>query len=183
MGVQKEILRRTFTGEVERWEPKLDGEGKPTGEVEKVTVKYSTGTAALVGGTPGQIYDVAYGPVVHTTTLAEAADIGSFVKGQGIIINAPEYALYGTLREGDKGGALAPSLTLPAGTVVSCMTAGHVWVTRGAWEEIKDNMFSAIIAAEPKSSEDEEVWKNDLIVIEVNGMASFGPDDSSSTNG
>ena len=134
---------------------------------------YSVGTAALIGGTPGQIYDVAYGPVVHTTTLAETADIGSFVEGQGIIINAPEYALYGTFRENGEGGALAPSLALPAGTVVSCMTAGHVWIQYKNLATILAKMNAAVIWQQEGATN-----PDDLLVVEVNGMSSYGPDDS-----
>lgn len=162
MGVQKEILRRTFTGEVQRYEVTKDAEGKPTG-TELKTVQYTSGSAALIGGTPGQIYDVAYGPVCHTTNLPEAADIGTFVKGRGVIVNAPEYALYGVA-----GKPLQPSLTLPANTVVSVMTAGHVWVKRGAIADIKAGMNTFVIY-EPEG-EDE----NDLCVVEVNGLLPNG---------
>lgn len=182
MGVQTKILRRTFTGDVQRYEVTKDDQGKPTG-TELKTVQYSVGTGTLIGGTPGQIYDVAYGPVVHTTTLPATADIGSFVEGQGIIINAPEYALYGTLRENGEGGALAPSLALPAGTVVSCMTAGHVWIQRKYLETIQAKMNTMIIwqqtpENEGDSSDDSD---NDLLVVEVNGLLPVNPD--SSANG
>lgn len=162
MGVQKEILRRTFTGEVERYEVTKDAEGKPTG-TELKTVQYTAGSAALVGGTPGQIYDVAYGPVCHTTNLPAAADIGTFVKGRGVIVNAPEYALYGKA-----GEPLAPSLTLPANTVVSVMTAGHVWVKRGAIDAIKAGMNTFVIY-EPEGTD-----ADDLCVVEVNGLLPAG---------
>jgi len=162
MGVQKEILRRTFTGEVERYEVTKDAEGKPTG-TELKKVQYTSGSAALIGGTPGQIYDVAYGPVCHTTNLPEAADIGTFVKGRGVIVNAPEYALYGV-----NGKALEPSLTLPANTVVSVMTAGHVWVKRGAIADIKAGMNTFVIY-EPEGTD-----ANDLCVVEVNGLLASG---------
>lgn len=157
MGVQKEILRRTFTGEVERY----DAEGKP----EKV--QYTVGSAALVGGTPGQIYDVAYGPVCHTTNLPDAADIGSFVKGRGVIVNAPEYALYGAA-----GKPLEPSLTLPANTVVSVMTAGHVWVKRGEIAAIKAGMNTYVIY-EPEGTDE-----NDLCIVEVNGLLASDESDA-----
>lgn len=173
MGVQKEILRRTFTGDVQRYEVTKDAEGKPISVLK--TVQYTAGSAALVGGTPGQIYDVAYGPVAHTTNLPEAADIGSFVKGRGIIINAPEYALYGTLPSGKDGGPLAPSLTLPANTVVSVMTAGHVWVKRGELDAIKAGMNTYVIY-EPEGDDE-----NDLCVVEVNGLLPSG--DDSTANG
>lgn len=176
MGVQTHILRRTFTGDVQRYEVIKDGDGKITG-TELKTVQYEVGTGALVGGTPGQIYDVAYGPVVHTTTLSDAAEIGSFVAGQGIIINAPEYALYGVRPSVENGqlvgGPLAPSLWLPSGTVVSCMTAGHVWMTRKAFADMGDAMNAAIIWQDKAATAD-----NDLIVVEVNGMNAYGPGDS-----
>lgn len=183
MGLQKKILKRTFEGEVQVTRPKKDGSGKiikdENGNIvyETVTQNYTFGTAALIGGTPGQIYDVAYGPVVHTTTLTAPADIGSFVEGQGIIVNAPEYALYGTVREvADgtlQGGALAPSLTLPTGTVVSCMTAGHVWIQYKNLATILAKMNAAVIWQQANATQPE-----DLLVVEVNGMSSYGPDES-----
>ena len=166
MGLQKEILRRTFEGTV-KVQTGVDAQGNPVYENKT----YSVGTAALIGGTPGQIYDVAYGPVVHTTTLAAAADIGSFVEGQGIIINAPEYALYGT--GVGQGAALAPSLTLPAGSVVSCMTAGHVWIQYKNLATILAKMNAAVIWQQDGATDD-----NDLLAVEVNGMKAYGPGDS-----
>ena len=175
MGLQKEILRRTFEGTV-KVQTGVDAQGNPT-YTEKT---YSVGTAALIGGTPGQIYDVAYGPVVHTTTLSAPADIGSFVEGQGVIVNAPEYALYGTLYQNGEGGALAPSLTLPSGSVVSCMTAGHVWIQRKYLDTILAKMNAAIIWQQaPADADDSSADSdNDLLVVEVNGMKAYGPDDS-----
>ena len=159
MAVQTKILRRT--------EDYSYADGK----------KLTAGTGVLIGGMPGQIYDVAYGPVVHTTSLTKAADIGSFVAGQGIIINAPEYALYGK-----QGNPLAASLTLPVGSVVSCMTAGHVWMTRKAFTDMGNAMNAAIIWQQPPADPDESTADdsdNDLIVVEVNGLTgSYGPDDS-----
>lgn len=166
MGLQKEILRRTFEGTV-KVQTGVDGQGKPVYE----TKKYSARAGALIGGTPGQIYDVAYGPVVHTTNLAAASDIGSFVEGHGVIINAPEYALYGTGVA--QGGALAPSLTLPAGTVVSCMTAGHVWIQYKYLATILAKMNAVVIWQQKDATDDE-----DLLVVEVNGMKAYGTDDS-----
>ena len=114
---------------------------------------------------------MAYGPVVHTTTLANAAEIGSFVEGQGVIVNAPEYALYGT--GVGQGAALAPSLMLPAGTVVSCMTGGHVWIQYKHLATILAKMNAAVIWQQKDATEDD-----DLLVVEVNGMKAYGPDDS-----
>ena len=168
MGLQKEILRRTFEGTV-KVQTGVDAQGNPVYE----TKKYAARAAALIGGTPGQIYDVAYGPVVHTTTLPAAAEIGSFVEGQGVIVNAPEYALYGTVRENGEGGALAPSLMLPSGTVVSCMTAGHVWIQYKYLATILAKMNAAVIWQQEGATED-----GDLLVVEVNGMKAYGPDDS-----
>ena len=157
MAVQTKILKRTFTQEVEKY----DEEG------HVVKVQYKVGSGALVGGTPGQIYDVAYGPVVHTTNLPAAADIGTFVKGRGIIINSPEYANYGV-----QGAPLAPSLTCPANSVVSVMTAGHVWVKRGSLVDIKAGMNTFVIY-EPEGTDE-----NDLCVVEVNGLLPDSGDSS-----
>ncbi len=159
MGVQTEILKRTFTGEAKRYE----------GDQLK-TVQYTVGSGALIGGTPGQIYDVAYGPVVHTTNLPAEAEIGSFVEGRGVIVNSPEYALFGK-----PGAPIAPSLTLPANTVVSVMTAGHVWVKRSALAAIKAGMNSYVIY-QPDGTDE-----NDLCIVEVNGLLAAG--DSGSTIG
>lgn len=170
MAVQKEILRRTFTQEIERYKP--DG--------SKETVKYSTGTGALIGGVPGQIYDVAYGPVVHTTNLGEAADIGTFVENQGIIVNAPEYANYGK-----PGDPLAASLTCPANSVVSVMTAGHIWVKRSELAAIQAGMNTYIIyepkieypegATDEEKAAIDEKAQDDLCVVEVNGLLPADP--------
>ena len=160
MGVQTKILTRNETISL------------PDGKV------LNSGTGVLIGGTPGQIYDVAYGPVVHTTTLAEAADIGSFVENQGVIVNAPEYALYGTLRQNGEGGALAPSLTLPQGTVVSCMTAGHVWIQRKYLKAIPAGMYARVLWQQDGATD-----PADLLVIEVNGLRPWEEDAGSSANG
>lgn len=168
MGLQQEILKRTFVGTV-KVQTGVDEQGNPVYEDKP----FKAASAALIGGTPGQIYDVAYGPVVHTTTLMEAAEIGSFVKGQGIIINAPEYALYGTLRQNGQGGALAPSLVLPEGSVVSCMTAGHVWIQYKYLATVLENMNAAVIWQQEGATEPE-----DLLAVEVNGMKAYGPGDS-----
>lgn len=161
MAVQTKILKRTETIEYK------------TADGGTTTVQLGTGT--LIGGTPGQIYDVAYGPVVHTTTLTEAAKIGSFLPGQGIIVNAPEYALYGV-----QGNPLAPTLELPKGSVVSCMTAGHVWMTASAFEEIGDAANAYIIWAETDKSGDSDSSDDgdDLVVVEINGLKAYGPDSS-----
>ena len=174
MGVQTKILTRNEFTTV----PVKGADGTITQK------SFTSGTGVLIGGTPGQIYDVAYGPVVHTTTLATAADIGSFVEGQGVIVNAPEYALYGTLRQNGVGGALAPSLTLPQGTVVSCMTAGHVWIQRKYLDTIMAKMNAMVIwQQEPPadaSDSDDVNYDDDLLVVEVNGLR---PDSGSDTNG
>ena len=168
MGLQQEILKRTFEGTV-KVQTGVDAQGNPV----YTDKPFKAASAALIGGTPGQIYDVAYGPVVHTTTLMAAAEIGSFVEGQGIIINAPEYALYGTLRQNGQGGALAPSLVLPEGSVVSCMTAGHVWIQYKYLATVLEKMNAAVIWQQEGATEPE-----DLLAVEVNGMKAYGPGDS-----
>lgn len=158
MAVQKKILTRTFTGTVKY----IDTDGS-----EK-TKSYTVNSGALIGGTPGQIYDVAYGPVIHTTVLETASDIGSFVANHGVIVNAPEYALYGTARAAgnDDTGPLAPTLTLPIGTVVSCMTAGHVWIKAKDEAAVLAGMNASVIWKQDGATGD------DLIIVEVNGLKS-----------
>lgn len=141
MAVQKKILKREMTCSVV-----VDGAEKT----------FTLSTAALAGGIPGKIYDVAYGPVIHTGNLAEAADIGTYVEGRGVIVNAPEYALV---------GGLTPSLTLPANTVANFMTAGHIMVKCGAVEDILAGMNARVLFGKDADSEDD-----DLCVVEVNGF-------------
>ena len=115
MAVQSEILTRTVT---------FAGDG--------LKGKFASGTGTLAMGIPGKIYDTfpGAGPGCHTTTLKEDAEVGTFLAGQGIIVNAPEYALQGSPT------ALSPSLTLKAGTVVSCVTMGHVIVKESSVDAI-----------------------------------------------
>lgn len=161
MAVQTKILKRTFSYEV----PRYDSEGNLQ------TVQTEVATGSLVGGTPGQIADVAYGPVVHTISLPAAADIGTFVAGQGVIINSPEYANYGV-----QGAPLQPSLNCPAQSVVSVMTAGHVWVKRSALAAIQAGMYTYVIYEPPVATVSDsdstavEGSDNDLCIVEVNGI-------------
>lgn len=141
MAVQKKILKREMTCTV-----LVDGAEKT----------FTLSTAALAGGIPGKIYDVAYGPVIHTGNLAEASDIGTYVEGRGVIVNAPEYALV---------GGLTPSLTLPANAVANFMTAGHIMVKCGAVEDILAGMNARVLFGKDADSEDD-----DLCVVEVNGF-------------
>lgn len=141
MGVQKKILKRTMTQTI------------TVGDKE---VSFTTATAALAGGIPGKVYDVAYGPVVHTSNLAADADIGSYVENKGVIINAPEYALV---------GGLTPSLTLKANSVASFMTAGHVWVKCGEVAKILAGMNGRVLFGK-----NDESAADDLCVVEVNGF-------------
>jgi hypothetical protein len=162
MAVQTKILKRTETFTV----PVIDENGET---VKKPT---SVATGALVGGVPGQIYDVAFGPVVHTTNLSAAAEIGSYVEGQGVIINAPEYALYGTV-----GNPLAATLMLPANSVVSVMTAGHVWIQYKNLAAIQAGM-NTFVMFKPADAQDD-----DLCVVEVNGLKPQADADDSTANG
>lgn len=102
-----------------------------TATVGSTDKNWTSATGTLAGGIPGKIYDVAYGPVVHTVQLDAASEIGKYVAGKGVIINAPEYALVGTA-----DGALVPSLAVRKGTVVECMTAGHVWIKSSEYSNI-----------------------------------------------
>lgn len=141
MALQKKILKREMTCSV-----MVDGEEK----------QFTLSTAALAGGIPGKIYDVAYGPVVHTGNLAAEAEIGTYVEGRGVIVNAPEYALI---------GGLTPSLKLPANTVANFMTAGHIMVKCGAVEDILAGMNARVLFGYDSKSADD-----DLCVVEVNGF-------------
>ena len=164
MAVQTKILKRDEQVTIKMTDP-------VTGEVTTKTLQVNTG--ALVGGMPGQIYDVAFGPVVHTIVLQAAANIGSFVAGQGVIINAPEYALYGQV-----GNPLAPSLTVPQGGVVSVMTAGHVWVKYEDLAAIQAGMNTFVMWMPEGAS------GADLCVVEVNGLKPVeDPTDESSAEG
>jgi len=146
MGVQKEILKRTMTQTI---------------KVGSRTVSFTTATAALAGGIPGKIYDVAYGPVAHTSNLAADAEIGTYVEGKGVIINAPEYALV---------GGLTPSLTLKANSVASFLTAGHIWVKCGKVAAILAGMNGRVLFGKDDSSK-----ADDLCVVEVNGFKADEP--------
>ena len=122
MGVQKKILTR---------DPSFYGAGTVTGaDGLAKTIQGGTGTLAL--GVPGNIFDASPARI-HTNVLTADSDIGTFVAGEGVIVNPREYALRGTT-EYDNGGnpigynTLAPSLTLSAGMVASFMTFGHVVV-------------------------------------------------------
>lgn len=146
-----------------------------TATVGGVTKNWTSATGAVAGGIPGKIYDVAYGPVVHTGSLDADAYIGTFVAGKGVIINAPEYAMVGTA-----DGALVPSLKVRAGSVVEFMTAGHVWIKSSEYSNIIGSgkmagrkLFgpdpvsdSASITSEYASgtaySENDKFWRKDL---------------------
>lgn len=158
MAVQSEILTRTVTTS--------DGAG----------FKFASGTGTLALGIPGKIYDTypGQGPGCHTTTLKADADVGTYLEGQGIIVNAPEYALQGSPT------ALSPSLTLKAGTVVSCVTMGHVIVKESETEAILAGMYGRVLdypldvygdAEESDASDASEASDADpLVVVEVNGL-------------
>lgn len=149
MAVQREILGRTFSLDVSG----LDGK------------TFESKTAALVGGAPGKIYSVAFGPVVQTGALKEAAETGSFVEGRGIIINSPEYARQ------SKAGEV--KLLNPAGTTVSFMTAGQVWVKRSEVETILAAMNGRVLKQFESDSADKDK-ADDLAIIEVIGFSGNG---------
>ena len=105
MGVQTKILKRDlFTDTVK---------GK----------SFTSATGAQALGVPGDVADLAFGPVAHTTTLAADATYGEFVEGQGVLISPRE-----TARVAVAAGQtpLSPSMVLLAGQVGTFMTAGHV---------------------------------------------------------
>lgn len=157
MAVQSEILTRTVT---------FSGDG--------LEGKFASGTGTLALGIPGKIYDTfpGQGPGCHTTTLKKDAEVGTYLDGQGIIVNAPEYALKGT----DKS-ALEASLVLKEGTVVSVVTMGHVMVKQSEVETILANMYGRQLDYptdmyddddDSDASEDSEA--DPLVVVEVVGL-------------
>lgn len=156
MAVQSEILTRTVT---------FAGDG--------LKGKFASGTGTLAMGIPGKIYDTfpGAGPGCHTTTLKEDAEVGTFLAGQGIIVNAPEYALQGSPT------ALSPSLTLKAGTVVSCVTMGHVIVKESSVDAILAGMTGRVLEYPTEMFEDddasdasEDSEADPLVVVEVLGL-------------
>ena len=157
MAVQKEILTRTVT---------QTGHGldKP----------FVSGTGVLALGIPGKIYSTYpgnQGPGAHTTVLKEDAEVGTFLKGHGIIVNAPEYAL--------KGG-LTPTLKVEKGVVVTCVTMGEVIVKESAVEDILAGMTGRVIPwpteqfdeddASDASDASEDSSVDPLVVVQVDGL-------------
>ena len=163
MAVQSEILTRTVAQDIAY----IDKDGKPA------LAKFVSGTGTLAMGIPGKIYDTfpGQGPGCHTTTLKEDAEVGTFLAGQGIIVNAPEYALQGSPT------ALSPSLTLKAGTVVSCVTMGHVIVKESSVDAILAGMTGRVLDYPTEMFEDddasdasEDSEADPLVVVEVLGL-------------
>lgn len=155
MAVQSEILTRTVA------------------TFDKAGYKFVSGTGTLAMGIPGKIYDTfpGQGPGCHTTVLKEDAEVGTYLKGQGIIVNAPEYALQGSPT------ALSPSLTLKAGTVVSCVTMGHVIVKESEVDAILAGMDGRVLDYPTEMYEDddasdasEDSEADPLVVVEVLGL-------------
>jgi len=157
MAVQKEILTRTVT---------LTGNGldKP----------FVSGTGVLALGIPGKIYSTYpgnQGPGAHTTVLKEDAEVGTFLKDHGIIVNAPEYAL--------KGG-LTPTLKVEKGVVVTCVTMGEVIVKESAVADILAGMTGRVISwpteqfddddASDASDASDDSSADPLVVVQVDGL-------------
>lgn len=156
MAVQSEILTRTVT---------FAGNG--------LDGKFVSGTGTLAMGIPGKIYDTfpGQGPGCHTTTLKEDAEVGTYLEGQGIIVNAPEYALQGSPT------ALSPSLWLKAGMVVSCVTMGHVIVKESEVAKILAGMNGRVLEypmdmfeGDDDSDASEDSEADPLVVVEVLGL-------------
>lgn len=143
MGVQKKILTR---------DPSFYGAGTVTGaDGTQKTILGGTGTLAL--GVPGNIFDASPARI-HTNVLTADSDIGTFVAGEGVIVNPREYALRGTTETDGSGNpigynTLAPSLTLSAGMVASFMTFGHVVVYLKNANAILAAMDGSILVGAP----------------------------------
>ena len=152
MAVQTEILTRTET---------FIGHGLPN--------KLVSGTGTLVGGIPGKIFSTfpGDGPGAHTTVLKEDAEVGTYLPGHGIIVNAPEYALQG------EPTALSPSLVVKKGMTVTCVTIGDVIVKASEADKILSKMTGYLI---PWENEDEDSDASDstgedysLVIVRVEG--------------
>ena len=143
MGVQKKILTR---------DPSFYGAGTVTGaDGLAKTIQGGTGTLAL--GVPGNIFDASPARI-HTNVLTADSDCGTFVVGEGVIVNPREYALRGTTETDGSGNpigynTLAPSLTLSAGMVASFMTFGHVVVFLKNANAILTAMDGSILVGAP----------------------------------
>ena len=156
MAVQSEILTRTVT---------FAGDG--------LSGKFVSGTGTLALGIPGKIYDTfpGQGPGSHTTVLKEDAEVGTFLAGHGIIVNAPEYALQGSPT------ALSPSLVVKAGMVVTCVTMGHVMVKESEVDAILAGMTGRVLDYPTEMFEDDDASDasddsdaDPLVVVEVLGL-------------
>ena len=156
MAVQSEILTRTVT---------YSGNG--------LDGKFVSGTGTLALGIPGKIYDTfpGQGPGCHTVTLKEDAEVGTYLKGEGVIVNAPEYALQGAPT------ALSPSLWLKAGMVCSVVTMGHVIVKESEVEKILAGMNGKVLdypmdmyENDDDSSASDDSSADPLVVVEVLGV-------------
>lgn len=159
MGVQTKILKQKYESGLVRVKIPIKGpDNSIIGYTE--TIKDSSSiSAALIGGIPGTIHDVSYGPVCHTTRLSEEKEIGGLVVNQGIIINAPEYGLYGV-----DDDPLKATLELEKGRIVSVMTMGRVWVKRGIIEGLGKATYCDVLYC-PEGNDAE-----DLCLVEVRGL-------------
>ena len=157
MAVQSKILTRTVKNL-----PGLEGK------------TFASGTGVLALGIPGKIYDTypGQGPGCHTTTLTEDKEVGTFLAGHGIIVNAPEYAL-----KGDGVSPIGASLTVKAGMVVSCVTMGHVIVKESETAAILAGMYGKVLEyptdmydEDSDDSSDSDSSADPLVVVEVTGL-------------
>lgn len=155
MAVQSEILTRTVA------------------TFDKAGYKFVSGTGTLAMGIPGKIYDTfpGQGPGCHTVTLKADAEVGTYLEGEGIIVNAPEYALQGSPT------ALSPSLMLKAGMVCSVVTMGHVIVKESEVDKILAGMNGRVLDYPTEMFEDddasdasEDSEADPLVVVEVTSV-------------
>lgn len=163
MGVQKVILKRAPY-------PATTIDGKP--------LSSATGAQAL--GVPGDVADLAFGPVAHTAALDADATFGTYVEGQGILISPREVA-----RVAVAAGQtpLDASLVLQAGQVGTFMTAGHVVMKKTDADYALTKMTGSIIKwpgyendtlSDSDDSDDSEgdADTDGLVVVEVLGFKS-----------
>ena len=160
MGLQKEILTPAvgFNGEPSFVLQDPEAPGYAESDLNKKTGdksgKFVRGTLAL--GVPGNIFDATPARIM-TTVLTAAAEVGTFVTGLGVIVNPREYANKGTT-----GNPLAPSLTLPAGSVAEICTFGHIVVSTEKIADIQSGMNCRVIVGDADNDA--------LVVVEIDGL-------------
>lgn len=156
MAVQKEILTETLTGLAAQ--PVVSN----AGVASTATLAGKVGALAL--GKPGDVWSRAYGPLAYALNNSDQdLTFGTFVAGKGILVNPNDVA--------NLAPGLEPSSTLKAGQTGAFMTAGAAVVFCSAVADILANMNARVILGfEADKDYTSDAYKNDVCVVEVNGL-------------